>query len=126
MKSVNASQLKPGQLKLPGRGGAGAPAMPLLPTQGVFRQKPWIPWWAVPLLIAGMGVWGLVLATYASTAVRTVVIWVFSGWRPRLRLVSWEMWKSLSRYGRPVMISRLPPRRGRATGTRIRQDWRDE
>src|SRR5436305_1646171 len=40
---------------------------------------------AVPLLIAGMGVWGLVLATYASTAVRTVVIWVFSGWRPRLR-----------------------------------------
>ena len=48
---MNASQLaKPGALKLPGRGGAGAPAAPLLPTQGVFRQRPWMPWWLIPLL----------------------------------------------------------------------------
>ena len=49
---MNASQFaKPGQLKLPGRGGSSAPAAPLMPTQGVFRQKPWLPWWLIPLLL---------------------------------------------------------------------------
>jgi beta-lactam-binding protein with PASTA domain len=51
MGQMNASQLaKPGALKLPGRGGPAAPAAPLLPTQGVFRQKSWLPWWLIPLL----------------------------------------------------------------------------
>ncbi|WP_028067015.1 PASTA domain-containing protein [Solirubrobacter soli] len=51
MGSVNAQQfMKPGQLKLPGRGG-GAPTGPLMPTQGVFKQKPWLPWWLIPLLL---------------------------------------------------------------------------
>ena len=32
------------QLKMPGRGGAPpTPQAPLMPTQGVFRQKPWLP-----------------------------------------------------------------------------------
>jgi beta-lactam-binding protein with PASTA domain len=44
------------QLKMPGKGAGGvaAPAMPLLPTQAVFRQKPWLPWWlalVLPLLL---------------------------------------------------------------------------
>jgi len=52
MGSMNASQFaKPGQLKLPGRGGPATPAAPLLPTQGVFRQKSWLPWWLIPLLL---------------------------------------------------------------------------
>jgi beta-lactam-binding protein with PASTA domain len=37
-----------------GRGGGGAPAAPpapLLPSQGVFRQKPWLPWWLIPVLL---------------------------------------------------------------------------
>ena len=52
MKSVNAQQfMKPGQLKMPGRGGASAPMGPLMPTQGVFKQKPWLPWWLIPLLL---------------------------------------------------------------------------
>ena len=41
------------KLKAPG-GGAPAAAMPLMPNQVVFRQKPWLPWWVallVPLLI---------------------------------------------------------------------------
>jgi|GEM_PF-1991970 len=46
--SINASQLA--QKKLPKRG-AAAPQGPLLPTQGVFRQKPWIPWWTIPILL---------------------------------------------------------------------------
>jgi beta-lactam-binding protein with PASTA domain len=51
MRSINASELAKGGVKLPGRGGAAPPQAPLLPTQGVFRQKPWIPWWAVPLVL---------------------------------------------------------------------------
>src|SRR3954469_25175273 len=52
MKSFNASQLaKPGQLKLPGRGGAAQPQAVLLPTQGMFRQKSFLPWWLIPLLL---------------------------------------------------------------------------
>jgi beta-lactam-binding protein with PASTA domain len=43
------------QLKMPSRGaGAPPPSGPLLPTQAVFRQKPWLPWWlaiVVPLLL---------------------------------------------------------------------------
>ena len=52
MKSFNASQLaKPGQLKLPGRGGGAQPQAVLLPTQGMFRQKSFLPWWLIPLLL---------------------------------------------------------------------------
>jgi beta-lactam-binding protein with PASTA domain len=40
---------------MPSRGaGAPPPAGPLLPTQAVFRQKPWLPWWlavVLPLLL---------------------------------------------------------------------------
>ncbi len=50
MGSFNASQLKPGQIKMPGRGGAAQPMVPLMPTQAVFRQKAWLPWWLIPLL----------------------------------------------------------------------------
>jgi beta-lactam-binding protein with PASTA domain len=43
------------QLKMPSRGaGAPPPSGPLLPTQAVFRQKPWLPWWlaiVIPLLL---------------------------------------------------------------------------
>src|SRR5215217_4863028 len=41
------------KLRAPG-GGTPASAMPLMPNQAVFRQKPWLPWWlavVVPLLI---------------------------------------------------------------------------
>ena len=53
--NVDANQLqgKLGGLKKPGGGGGGGGAqMPLLPSQGVFRQKAWLPWWLVPVVIA--------------------------------------------------------------------------
>jgi beta-lactam-binding protein with PASTA domain len=34
-----------------GGGAAAAPAAPLLPSQGVFRQKAWLPWWLIPVLL---------------------------------------------------------------------------
>jgi beta-lactam-binding protein with PASTA domain len=49
--NVDASQL---QQKLGGAGGGGTPPpqMPLLPSQAIFRQKPWLPWWLIPVGIA--------------------------------------------------------------------------
>ncbi len=35
-----------------GGGQATAPSGPLLPSQGVFKQMPWLPWWLVPVGIA--------------------------------------------------------------------------
>jgi beta-lactam-binding protein with PASTA domain len=43
--------IKLDQLKMPSRAaGAPPPTGPLLPTQAVFRQRPWLPWW-LPLLL---------------------------------------------------------------------------
>ena len=55
-KAINLSRPTLGlrALKRPDRGAAPAvPAPPLLPTQAIFRQKAWLPWWlsiAAPLL----------------------------------------------------------------------------
>src|SRR4051794_31813376 len=55
MGGVNAGQMVRGKVKMPGmpgRGGApSVPSGPLLPTQGLFRQRPWLPWWLLPLLL---------------------------------------------------------------------------
>jgi O-antigen/teichoic acid export membrane protein len=56
-------------------------------------------------LSGGLGLWGLVTATYIAAATRTTAVWALSEWRPSLGLVSWSMWRSLSRYGRPVVLS---------------------
>jgi len=45
-KNLQLSNLK----NLRGGGAAAAPAAPLLPSQGVFRQKAWLPWWLIPVL----------------------------------------------------------------------------
>jgi O-antigen/teichoic acid export membrane protein len=70
-------------------------------------------------LAGGMGLWGLVVATYAAAVVRTTAVWVVSGWRPSFALVSWDMWRSLSRYGRPVVLSSLFDEVGRAGSTAV-------
>ena len=52
---LKQQNLRLDQLKMPSRGaGAPPPTTPLLPTQAVFRQKPWLPWWiavVLPLLL---------------------------------------------------------------------------
>jgi beta-lactam-binding protein with PASTA domain len=64
------------QLKMPSRSGGAPPPItgPLLPTQAVFRQKSWLPWWVavvIPLLalLAGM----LFLLLPKNTTVPNVV-----------------------------------------------------
>ena len=50
MKGMN---LDANSLKLPKGGGAqAAPSGPLLPSQGVFKQKAWLPWWLIPVVLA--------------------------------------------------------------------------
>jgi beta-lactam-binding protein with PASTA domain len=68
--NVNASQLaKPGALKLPGRGGPATPTAPLLPTQGVFRQKSWLPWWLIPVLALLLLLLFLILRSLPSNVI---------------------------------------------------------
>jgi O-antigen/teichoic acid export membrane protein len=74
---------------------------------------------AIATLAGGLGLWGLVIATYAAAAARTTTVWVVSGWRPSFDLVSWEMWRSLSRYGRPVVLSSFFDEVGRAGSTAV-------
>ncbi len=49
MGQLNAGQM--GKQMLSGRGASSAPAGPLLPTQGTFAQKPWLPWWLIPVIL---------------------------------------------------------------------------
>jgi O-antigen/teichoic acid export membrane protein len=60
---------------------------------------------AVTACASGMGVWGLVLGTYASALTRLVLSWTLGRWRPRRRLVSFAMWRELAGYGRHVLAS---------------------
>lgn len=55
--------------------------------------------------LAGHDVWALVAATYAAVIAQALLSWVFVRWRPRLRLVSFAMWRELARYGRHVIAS---------------------
>ena len=60
---------------------------------------------AVTACASGMGVWGLVLGTYASAVTRLLLSWTLGRWRPRPGLVSFAMWRELAGYGRHVLAS---------------------
>ena len=55
---------------------------------------------AIVLCAEGMGVWGLVIATYARAVVELCLSWGFAQWRPNFSLASFGMWRELIRYGR--------------------------
>jgi O-antigen/teichoic acid export membrane protein len=59
------------------------------------------------LLALGLGVWGLVIATYVAGFVRITAVWLFVRWVPNLRLVSFAMWRDLARFGRHIAASEL-------------------
>lgn len=58
---------------------------------------------AIPAAAAGLGVWALMIGTYASALVNVLSAWAFASWRPRPRMASLHMWRELARFGRPVM-----------------------
>jgi O-antigen/teichoic acid export membrane protein len=53
----------------------------------------------------GMGPWGLVLGYYAAAVADVVLSWGLVRWRPRLRQVSWKLWRELAAYGRYVLAA---------------------
>jgi len=55
---------------------------------------------AVVLTANGLGVWGLLLAYYASALGEAILSWALLRWRPKRRDVSMAMWRELVRYGR--------------------------
>ncbi|HEX3911703.1 MAG TPA: oligosaccharide flippase family protein [Solirubrobacteraceae bacterium] len=62
---------------------------------------------AIPAAAAGLGVWALVIGTYASALLNVIAAWVFARYRPRPRLARFETWRELARFGRPVVIGNL-------------------
>lgn len=62
---------------------------------------------AIPAAAAGLGVWALVIGTYASAILNVTAAWVFARWRPRPRLARRDIWRELSRFGRPVVGGNL-------------------
>ncbi len=56
-------------------------------------------------LWAGLGVWGLVVGAYASSAVRTSLMWAVARWLPAGAGASWAMWKELASFARHVVAS---------------------
>ena len=67
---------------------------------------------ALFLCSRGLGVWGLVLGSYASIAVAVVLTWTLARWRPQIRLVSLEMWRELFAFGKHVTAGELIRRAG--------------
>jgi len=61
---------------------------------------------AIVLALRGFGVWALVFGYLADGVMRSVLIWFFSSWRPKLRF-DWQVWNELIRYGRHIVGSRF-------------------
>jgi O-antigen/teichoic acid export membrane protein len=59
----------------------------------------------IVLTANGMGVWGLVIAQYASFLVGALLSWGLVHWRPQLRLASFAMWRELISYGRHTIVA---------------------
>jgi PST family polysaccharide transporter len=59
---------------------------------------------SITLCSHGMGVWGLVVASYLSMVVWVVISWALAGWRPRRGLASLAVWRQLARYGMPLVL----------------------
>ena len=57
---------------------------------------------AVAMAATGFGVWSLVSQSLAQTLVLATLLFVFSGWKPRL-LLRWQPIKGLLGYGLPLM-----------------------
>jgi O-antigen/teichoic acid export membrane protein len=60
---------------------------------------------AAVTLAVGLGVWGLVIATYAGTILRASAAWLLAAWLPDLRAASFAMWRELARYARSIVAS---------------------
>ncbi len=53
----------------------------------------------------GLGAWGLVIGYYASAVADVILSWALVRWRPRIRQMSFAIWRELVAYGRYVLAA---------------------
>jgi O-antigen/teichoic acid export membrane protein len=70
-------------------------------------------------LLAGLGVWALLLGSYAFAVTRTLSLWIAARWWPDRRLVSVSMWRELVGYGRHVLLGSALAEVGRVVSTAL-------
>jgi PST family polysaccharide transporter len=58
-------------------------------------------------LAQGMGVWGLVLASYVAGIVQMTATWGLCRWKPDLRQASYATWRELMRYAKHILASEI-------------------
>jgi O-antigen/teichoic acid export membrane protein len=62
---------------------------------------------AIAVCVAGAGVWGLVIGTYASEVVEVAAAWLLCGFRPRRAHASMELWREIAAFARPLVFSEV-------------------
>ncbi|MHA6616950.1 oligosaccharide flippase family protein [Pseudonocardia sp. DLS-67] len=62
---------------------------------------------SVTCAVLGLGVWSLVIGTYASSVTLLVGVWVLVSWRPGRAKASVALWRQLARYGYPLLIDHV-------------------
>ena len=60
---------------------------------------------AIALSALGFGVWGLVIALYASQVVTLVLTWWLAGWWPGRGRFSFTLWREMARFALPLIAS---------------------
>lgn len=62
---------------------------------------------SVGLAAAGLGVWSLVIGSYASSTVWVVALWLICDWRPGRGQPDWQLYRELVRYGFPLAMAQF-------------------
>jgi len=59
---------------------------------------------SIVLCANGFGVWGLVIASYASHVVWVATAWLLARWKPGGGRVSFRLWRDMARFGMPLLV----------------------
>ncbi|WP_216870823.1 oligosaccharide flippase family protein [Modestobacter excelsi] len=70
---------------------------------------------AVSAAALGLGVWSMVLGTYASSVVWVLSVWWLCDWRPGRGRPSYLLWRQLAGFGFPLVLGMLGDRAQKAT-----------
>jgi O-antigen/teichoic acid export membrane protein len=62
---------------------------------------------SIPLAATGAGVWAMVAGSYASILTQAIGAWVACGFRPKLRLATFAMWRELASFSRLLVIGEI-------------------
>ncbi|WP_433783520.1 lipopolysaccharide biosynthesis protein [Actinomycetospora sp. CA-101289] len=61
----------------------------------------------VVMVLAGFGVWGMVIGLYASQLATLISCWLLARWRPGRGRWSFRLWRELAGYSFPLIVSGL-------------------